>query len=303
MTQLIKDMETHRYFTTLMDAPLAAPTKKQYRHKLLGLVEMMNKPFDWIIDHPQETVEVVKDMHSAEQTRKAYIAAVKALLKYNDETRLKHPGKSEEWHIIFSVIDNNILQGYIDQKATAKDNENWVTWDKVLEKEKELASTSYASKDHLLIAMYSLIEPMRQDYGAVRIYRIEPDNNEGNYIVMDSRPRIILNEYKTANAYGKKERELPQALAQIITKSLENTPREYLFMNTNGEPYKDDSYTKFTNRALERIFSKKFTVSMMRHSFVNTKDFNDTAKVFENSKLMGHSVKEHLLYKKKIETM
>jgi len=294
-------METHIYFTTLMEAPLAELTKKQYRHKLLGLVEMTNKSFEWIIDHPEEIVESIKAAHDAPQTQKAYIAAVKAMIKHNKDTITLHPGKWKTWQELFSEIDNKIEQAYIDQQATAKEQANWVSWDKVLEKEQELARTSYASKDHLLLAMYSLIEPMRQDYGAVKIYEDEPDVEEGNYIVMRENPRVVLQEYKTATAYGKKERMLPEVLKRIIEKSLESNPRQYLFVSVDGQPYKDNSYTRFANRTLEKVFGKRFTVSMMRHSFVNTKDFNDTNGVFKNAKLLGHSVKEHLLYKKKIE--
>jgi hypothetical protein len=300
--KLLKEMEGHNYFKTLMDAPLAAPSKKQYRHKLLGLVEMMNKPFDWIIDHPHECVEAVKDVHQAEQTQKAYIAAVKAMFKYNDDIRCKHPGKHEEWHKVYAEVDDKITQRYIDQKATTKDNENWVTWDKVLEKEQELAKASYASKDHLLLAMYCLIEPLRQDFGAVKICTREPKNkDEGNYMVLTkTNPRLVLNEYKTAKSYGKMMRKLPKNLVDIIKASLEKTPRDYLFADTEGKPYKDNSYTRFANRTLEKLFDKNFTVSMMRHSHINTIDGNNTRQVFDAAKNMGHSVEQQMLYRKQI---
>lgn len=301
-TPMLNAMTKHKYLETLLEAKLATPSKKQYRHKLLGLVGMMNKDFDWIIDHPEEVVEAVNDTHDQEQTRKAYIAAIKAMFKYNDDIRCKHPGMFEKWHEAYTNVDDKIKQRYINREATEKDKANWVVWEAVLAKEKELAMESYGSRDHLLLAMYCLIEPLRQDYGSLKICaRIPKSKMEGNYIVLTkSNPRLILNDYKTAKSYGQLVRALPAELVAIIKASLEKSPREYLFVDGTGKPYNDESYTKLSNRILENIFKKNFTVSMMRHSFINTINSNDTKTVFEKAKNMGHSVETQLLYKKDV---
>ena len=303
MMAMTRAMEEHLYMKKLLGAKLADATKKQYRHKLLGLVGMMNKDFDWIIDHPEQVVEAVYDTHDQEQTRKAYIAAVKALFKYNDDIRGKHPGMFDKWHEAYTKVDETIKTRYINQEVTQKEQENWVTWEDVLRKENELSLSSYGSRDHLLLAMYCLAEaPLRQDFAAVKVYRSVPEDElEGNYIVLSgSERRLVLNDYKTSRSHGKLEQALPEKLVRVIEASLTRTPREYLFLSAKNEPYSDDSYTKMANRVLEEVFGKRVTVSMLRHSFINTRDFNDTRGVFKTAKLMGHTVEEHMLYKKKV---
>ena len=300
---MTRAMEEHLYMKKLLGAKLADATKKQYRHKLLGLVGMMNKDFDWIIDHPEQVVEVVYDTHDQEQTRKAYIAAVKALFKYNDDIRGKHPGKYDKWLGAYTKVDQTIKTRYINQEVTQKEQENWVTWEEVLRKEEELSAASYGSRNHLLLAMYCLAEaPLRQDFAAVKVHRSVPENAlEGNYIVLNKDDHLlVLNDYKTSRSHGKLEQALPEKLVRVIDASLTRTPREYLFLSAKNEPYSDASYTKMANRVLEQVFGKRVTVSMLRHSFVNTRDFNDTRGVFKTAKLMGHTVEEHMLYKKKV---
>lgn len=305
-SQLLKDAEAHPYMTKLMATNLAAPSKKQYRHKLLGLVELMNQPFNWIIDHPDECVNAIKELHQSDQTRKSYISAIKALFKYNDDIRGKHPGKHELWHVAYTEVDENILNRYINQHSTKKDNENWVVWSDVLNKEKELAKNEFASREHLLLAMYCLIEPLRQDFGNVVVFnnKVPPKADSGNYIVLNkTNPRLVLNDYKTAKSYGTFVRKLPKDLVNIIKASLIAHPRNILFCDSDGNPYSDNTYTKFANRTLFRLFDKHFTVSMMRHSFINTIDSNNTVAVFEKAKNMAHAVETQLLYKKIIKNI
>lgn len=303
-TSLLQEAEKHPYLVSLLSADLAKPSKKQYRHKLLGLVDLMHKPFEWIIEHPRECVDAIYELHQSDQTRKAYIAAIKAMFKYNDDMRCKHHGMHAEWHKAYTKVDEKITDRYVHQFATAKDNANWVVWEDVLAKEKELAKTEYASREHLLLAMYCLIEPLRQDFGAVAIHtRMPRSSTSGNYIVLNKTHQLlVLNDYKTSKVYGKYQRKLPKELVAVINASLTNMPRAYLFVNSEGEPYNDYSYTKFANRTLERLFNKHFTVSMMRHSHINTIDSNDTPLVFETAKNMAHAVETQLLYKKQIAT-
>jgi hypothetical protein len=302
---VVQAMETHIYLTTIMESPaLAEKSKTQYRRKLLDLVEMMNHDYDWIIDHPERVLEAIYDTHGENQTRKAFIAAVKALFKYNDSIRGDHPGMFDRWDKASKEVNERINERRINHTMTEKERANWVTWAEIMAKESELATTSNGSRDHLVLAMYCLAEaPVRQDFGAMRIMREEPvDPKEGNYLVLSpAGSRMVLNEYKTAKALGQLTQRLPEKLVRVIEASLTRTPRAYLFLNANGVPFTDGAYTKMVSRTLKEIFGKDVTLNMIRHSYTNEQDFNETRAVFRNARKMGHSVTEHMLYKKALE--
>ena len=42
----------------------------------------------------------------------------------------------------------------------------------------------------------------------------------------------------------------------------------------SGEPMLKNTYTKWCNRVLERLFGRALTVSLIRHAYINTLDFN-----------------------------
>ncbi|NBS69140.1 hypothetical protein EBT31_09535 [bacterium] len=93
---------------------------------------------------------------------------------------------------------------------------------------------------------------------------------------------------------------------RIIHESLRQNPRKFLFVQDNGEPYRRrNSFTKFSNRVLERIFGRNFTVSMIRHSFISEGiDFNKSppGQLFDIAKNMHHSVAMQQLYRRHVDS-
>ena len=93
-------------------------------------------------------------------------------------------------------------------------------------------------------------------------------------------------------------------MTSLIRESLRRRPRKFLFDQEDGTPYlKRNSFTKFSNRVLERLFGKKFTVSMMRHSFISEGvDYNESTPgaLFETARHMHHSIAQQQLYRRKV---
>ena len=126
--------------------------------------------------------------------------------------------------------------------------------------------------------------------------------NQGNFIIIKKKSAcvLVLNEYKTSKVYKHFEKELPPELCKIIHKSLELNPRNYLFVNSEGDIYdKEESYIRNINRTLQGIFDKPITVSIIRHSFItHERTQNRTPGDEEDSAAsMLHSVREKNLYR------
>lgn len=294
----------------IIQSNLSESSKTQYLEKLVTLKKLVGKPLEYIIDHPRQIVDVLRRQYPCPLTQRAFVAAIKAVFHYND---LKtHKARQYEQYTAFQTeMSQAVTNRYMAAEPSDRERKNWVPWPDVLAKERELAATQYGSDDHLLLAMYCLIEPLRQDFGAVRILvdRHPPDGAKGNYLAIardGSWGDLVLNRYKTARKYGTYTRDLPVQLLDIVKASLIARPRAYLFVNETGNPYKlSNSFTKMSNRTLQRIFGKNFTVSLMRHSHISNIDFNASTpgQLFEKSKNMAHSISMQQLYRRKVEPM
>ena len=298
----------------LVDGIIAATTlsdssKTQYLEKLATITKLTGQPLDWVLDHPQEVQAALCKQYSSPLTQRAVIAAIKAVFHYNPDIRAAKAAAYIKFTEYQSAASQTITDRYMAAEPSDKERTNWVPWPEVIAKERQLAATEFASSDHLLLAMYSLIEPLRQDYGALRILvdRLPPADAATNFLAIardGSWGKLVLHEYKTFKKYGAYTRDLPPELLRVIKASLIAKPRAYLFVDDSGKPYKlANSFTQFSNRTLKRIFGKKFTVSLMRHSHISNIDFNASTPgdLFQKSKNMAHSIGMQQLYRRKVE--
>ena len=300
--------------TNLVDGILEATTltdssKAQYLEKLSTVTKLTKQPLEWVLDHPDEVQAVIAQHYTSPLTQRSIIAAIKAVFHYNDDIKASKQAQYNKFTEFQSSVSLEISNRYMAAEPSEKERRNWVPWPEVVAKEQQLAAREYASPDHLLLAMYCLIEPLRQDYGALRIMvdRMPAADAVGNYLAIardGSWGKLILTEYKTAKKYGTYTRDLPTSLLRIIKASLIANPRAYLFMDERGKPYKlTNSFTQYSNRTLKRIFGKACTVSTMRHSHISNIDFNASTPgdLFRKSKHMAHSIATQQLYRRTVE--
>lgn len=290
---------------------LTESSKGQYLEKLATLTKLTGKPVEYLVDHPREVVGIIRQRYACPLTQRAFIVAIKALFHHNEPLKVSKPEPFQQYTEFQNEMSQSVNERYMAAEPSDKERRNWVAWPEVLAKERELAAREYGSSDHLLLAMYSLIEPLRQDYGALRILvdREPPDGAKGNYLVISSdgsRGKLVLNTYKTAKHYGVFERALPTQLLAVIKASLIASPRAYLFVDESGQPYrKKNSFTKYSNRTLNKLFGKNFTVSLMRHSHISNIDFNASTpgELFEKSRNMAHSISTQQIYRRKVDPL
>ena len=266
----------------------------------------------WLVCNPKPVIRKIFKTYENNNTRRRFIASVRSLLKIDPEILERFPECNGLWKKSMEILDDVYREQSMSAQLTDRERKNWVSWTKILEKEKQLAENEYGSFDHLLLAMYCLIEPLRQNFGNVRIFIREApqevrDKAETNYLVMLGRHQaeLVLNEYKTARKYGTFQRNLPEKLVRVIEHSLTDYPRKHLFVDYDGNPYvKQNSFTQFSNRTLLRIFGVRITVSLLRHSYISNIDFNEElpSALFQKAKNMGHSIGMQQQYRKRAPT-
>jgi hypothetical protein len=300
----------HRFFSvplvemSLLDfidtSKLSELTKNQYASKAVKLMDIFKKSLSAVIQDAETSIEKLKELYTNKKTLKGYIAFIQTVFKYNPEFKSKHKDAYQKWDEMFKTTLTEVMDGLKENKPSEKQREGFVEYKDIRARVDTLPK---GSEDRLIVALYGMMPPLRADFNDVVVYRTKPKKSSTmNYIVLNKTKRkgnLYLNEYKTAKTYGQIDREFGADLYQEITDSLAHNPRTYLFESKDGQPYEPNTFTKFINRRLKTIFGKPLTISLIRHSFINSIDMNRlTVKQKEElAHDMGHSVGTQDLYR------
>lgn len=168
----------------------------------------------------------------------------------------------------------------------------------------------------LLFAFYAYLTPKRSDLGELRVFRGKgpsPRGNiktyDGNYVVLPNEEGaegiLVIRKHKTASAMrgsGDIVEAVPPKLVRMIETSINKHPRDHVFVDREGHPYSNNSYTKYVIRTFAQHFDgRKAGTALLRHAYVTDQvDFNKMSVEEREriARLMGHDIKmQGLVYK------
>lgn len=292
-----------------MAAPISEQSKKCYLRNLRTLTTKVvpGHSIEEVIQHADTSIAQIQKKYENTQTRKAMAAAIKALFKHVPSLKTKFPTQADAWNAFHAAQDRIISTKVMNSEMSERERANWVEWADVIAKQRALARDAYGSDEHLLLSMYTLIEPLRQDFGNVAVIPAMPRNmsdlGEGNHIAIPEQGpgTLVLSKYKTQGAYGIYTRDIPAELADVIRASLRRKPRGWLFVGARGKPFPLHTFTIYSNKLLQTIFGKKVTVTTLRHSFISNIDFNQStpSQLMRTSRNMAHSLIQQQLYRRR----
>jgi hypothetical protein len=156
----------------------------------------------------------------------------------------------------------------------------------------------------LLLGFYTHLPPVRADYFATQIVPFGEIPTSPNYIYHDAtKSHLVITDFKTSRIYKEITHDLPLPLHSQLVLSLALQPRTFLFVNKFHEPFNRYTFSHWANQQLETIFKKGLTLTMLRHMFISTIDFNNSTpeqlQIIGNQ--MGHHISQQLLYKWKLQ--
>ena len=142
----------------------------------------------------------------------------------------------------------------------------------------------------LLLAMYTLNPPLRNDYYNVKIN----DGNNSNYIDLKNK---ILNVYCTKSKKYQKVL-LCDELIDIINESLIVLPRNYLFTKKNGDNFSSAASLSVSLLNLLKNFmnDKHFSFNTFRHAYAEWSLKQDVKTRINAADNMMHSRSTHMRY-------
>ena len=293
------------------DTHLKPSTYKTYNtHVLRWLAQFPHQAnLSFVYTHPNYSVVTLRKHLSVTQQNnartvnsfiKALMAAVDAnrtMISHLDDALLK---KSDtRWKELRQITYKYAYAYRLEQKPsplqTHMSGSKLVLDDLIILRE----ALPDGSIHKLLIGLYTHIPPVRADYYATQILPFGSTPTEPNYIFHSSdKSRLVITDFKTNKFYKEISHDLPAELHRQLALSLAASPRTYLFVNKNGEPFTRNGFTKWATEQLFQISKKGLTITILRHIYISSLDLNSPpVLLLEIGKKMGHQLSQQMLYK------
>lgn len=275
-------------------------TKQTYIFALKRITSITKKPLCVSIESANVTYKKLREQIQSNSSLKTTVATILAIMKYTGEKTRNKP-LFEKWYRIYKPLVEDAENHRKANLPTQRQMDTMIKWEEVV---KVYKGTTITNEQRLVLAMYCLVPPRRQqDYFAVNLTKPKVNNNE-SYIDLKTAD-MVIKHFKTVDKYNTWTTKIPNELVDLINKSLKDNPRDYLFVMNSGKPFGNrNSFTKYSNRILEKIFGKKVTVNCLRHAFSTWRNSDRTLTIGErmnDAAAMGHSLETHLSYALKIE--
>ena len=239
--------------------------------KHLGLVDVND--LDWIPDNLIKIIGFIERGTYSNATKEAHLFTLVKVLKEFDDPRVQQVMIKARQYLSHNNNQRN------KQEMDASEVKSWR--DHAYFKKKFLDIAGDYTIDALILGLYTMIPPIRNDYNGMRVvmntdpYKFK--NEKENYMIInDDGFYLVMNDYKTKKIYGSKVIDLLNNLLPIevldeirfmkkyIVKSIEINPRPYLLG--------DKALTKRqVILGLERNFKQEEitpTIGIMRSSYI-----------------------------------
>jgi hypothetical protein len=240
-----------------------------------------------------------KIKHLKDNTKRTYLISIVSILK--DQPKYKKA---------FDIYYNKMMEYNKNLKTNTNksetQNENWMNqedivklWSESLNEVNQLTKSKRKLDESefeiltnfLILSLYVLIPPRRNDYLKMLILQ-EPTelNNEYNYLDVKNK-KFIFNNYKTSGTYKTQEIEIPKKLMDVINLYLKfRKDKQNLspfLVKPDGLPFESNNAI---TRILNKIFKKKISVSMLRNIYLTDKYSKENKEKQSDAKMMGTSV-------------
>lgn len=214
--------------------------------------------------------KILKHLEDLPPNKRKSVLSALVIITDNKEYREKMNGDIQSYNKEISK-----------QEKSESQEENWVSQDDIREKYNQLeneAKLIYKKQhikpsdlqqiqDYIILALLGGVHiPVRRSKDYVD-FKIKNVNKEKDNYVDDKWKELVFNSYKTAKTYGKQTLSLPPKLKLILKKWISVNPTDYLLFDKNGNPLTNVKL----NQRFNKIFGKKASVNIMRHSILTEK--------------------------------
>ena len=287
-------------------------TYKQFVAKLVQWVSYLKceKTLSNLITNPEESVEILKGVETIKQTSTNYHLYLSAVVCYTKNVLMgskfmmgvKSGGlvsmadTCNRWRELLKDNWVPIQDHYDSNEPTDKQKEMVVPFEELIE---ALGKLKKGTPEHLLLAFYTKVPPVRAEYFEMKlIFEDDKIPEEGNYIVMKE-GKLVIHDFKANKTCPTIETMISDEVMGWVRRSLVNTPRKYLFiMPTENKQFGRTAFSNWACRTLTRIFKKPMNLTVLRHIYITHMIAIKTpvSELKMLAKNMGHSRTSQRMY-------
>jgi hypothetical protein len=266
---------------------------KTYISILKNLFKKYGKDNEFNIKWFSEETDRLKDLEEVKPNIKKTILS--ALISITKDTHNKKYKK------VMMDSAQEVQATNLKQEKSEAQSKNWISQEELLNKfiemrkqvkslwtKPQLTKNDYTNLQNLILVLITsglMIPPRRsKDWSEFKIKNISDKDNflKGN--------KLFFNTYKGSDNKGQQIIELPSGkkdLVMIFKKFIKLNPHDYLLVDSQGKKMNSVKI----NQHLEKIFNKKISVNLLRHSYVSEKyPITQVAELTKDAADMGSSV-------------
>ena len=287
-------------------------TYKQFVAKLVQWVSYLKceKTLSNLITNPEESVEILKGVETIKQTSTNYHLYLSAVVCYTKNVLMgskfmmgvKSGGlvsmadTCNRWRELLKENWVPIQDHYDSNEPTDKQKEMVVPFEELIE---ALGKLKKGTPEHLLLAFYTKVPPVRAEYFEMKlIFEDDKIPEEGNYIIMKE-GKLVIHDFKANKTCPTIETIISDEVMVWVRRSLVNTPRKYLFVTPKeSKPFERTAFSNWACRTLTRIFKKPMNLTVLRHIYITHMIAIKTpvSELKQLAKNMGHSRTTQRMY-------
>jgi hypothetical protein len=172
------------------------------------------------------------------------------------------------------TYNKEVVANYETQTLSKSEETKYLPWKDILdtlEKARLAVEDVWTLQEYVILALYTLMPPVRLDYGEMKIVPVEPSEPVGNYLVWSAQhktPYFYFSDYKTFKVYGVMKIQLRPALIEVLEEWLAY-PTQYLLEDRSGNPLGSVMLGQLIISTFHKHCGKKVGVSMLRHSYIS----------------------------------
>jgi len=213
----------------------------------------------------QRVIDWIESSKYAVNSKKAIYIAIVGTLKAQEGYDLT-PYRSK-----MDGYNKEVIASYETQTLSALEETKYLPWTQILdavEKARVAVEDVWTLQEYVILALYTLMPPVRLDYGEMKVVPVEPADPVGNYLVWSKKPYFYFSDYKTFKVYGVMKIELCAALVKVLEEWLAY-PDQYLLVDRSGSPLGAVALGQLIISTFQKHCGKKVGVSMLRHSYIS----------------------------------
>jgi hypothetical protein len=259
----------HIYEQMVSEKKLARKTVSNYIASLDKILKMFNCPTDNIIPCLRCHEHILTILRRENPNTDSYKNMLSCLLSLAKHSTLFAQALGQDIVDIYKQEMIRVRDLIVHESKEKADHGVAKSWVEIIEMRKHLCEQKPDSLEYLILCLYTMIPPMRDDFGKVLLvvdeHGTEIPPEEPNVYFVKTR-RLVIGQYKTGKHYGIIDINLPVRLQTIIKRSIELRPRKYLitqrrFPDLVYDPVKGGKLSAI----IEHLFG--FGIDDLRHSF------------------------------------